>query len=293
MATDADVIRCASPWPGVAAQLVEAFAALGEGDWKLERICAANAISIAPGDALQVLHGLQTAGICTRVNDEDIWRTQLNKAELNRLVMLLRGAEHYRRLRLDGQNLELVVTMPMAPSQLGQELPGSVGRPGGYLPTKSAFLRIANSAQKRLIVMMPFIDSRGFGWLRDVFEAANADIARTLILRDVEKYAVELSVLQAQWLRGLGIGISDYCVAHDQNRGLPLETFHAKIVLADDRLAYVGSANILGSGDGTSLETGVLVDGQAARQVARLVEGVLRVAREVSRGRGSENLMQA
>lgn len=59
----------------------------------------------------------------------------------------------------------------------------------------------------------------------------------------------------------------------------PLETFHAKIVLADEDLAYVGSANLLGSGDGTSLEAGVLVDGRAALQVARLVDGVLRVAR--------------
>lgn len=64
-------------------------------------------------------------------------------------------------------------------------------------------------------------------------------------------------------------------------RVLPFETFHAKIVLADERLAYVGSANLLGSGDGTTLDAGVLVDGSAAAQVARLVDGVLRVARRI------------
>lgn len=73
----------------------------------------------------------------------------------------------------------------------------------------------------------------------------------------------------------------DYNVSHgiDSGRALPIETFHAKIVLADDRLAYVGSANILGLGDGTSLEAGVLIDGAAALQLARLVDAVLRVAR--------------
>ncbi|RWK26558.1 phospholipase D-like domain-containing protein, partial [Mesorhizobium sp.] len=139
----------------------------------------------------------------------------------------------------------------------------------------------ATAAQSRLVVMMPFIDVRGFEWLRNVFEAANANVEKLLVLRDVDQYAVDLSVHHGEWLRGMRIGIRDYCVAHGRGRALPLETFHAKIVLADDRLAYVGSANVLGSGDGTSLEAGVLVDGQAALQVARLIGGVLRIARVI------------
>ena len=39
---------------------------------------------------------------------------------------------------------------------------------------------------------------------------------------------------------------------------LPIETFHAKLVVADDTLAYVGSANLLSSSEGLSLETGFL-----------------------------------
>jgi hypothetical protein len=37
---------------------------------------------------------------------------------------------------------------------------------------------------------------------------------------------------------------------------LPIETFHAKLIFADDTLAYVGSANLLNSSEGLSLETG-------------------------------------
>ena len=93
---------------------------------------------------------------------------------------------------------------------------------------------------------------------------------------------VDLSVHQAEWLRTQSVGVWDYQLPHPANgRLLPLETFHAKIVLADKRLAYVGSANFLGSGDGTSLEAGVLVDGSAAAQVARLIDGVIRIARRI------------
>jgi len=77
------------------------------------------------------------------------------------------------------------------------------------------------------------------------------------------------------------VAVCDYHLAHsyDSGRALPVETFHAKVLLADNGLAYVGSANVLGSGDGTSLEAGVLVDGRAAQQVTRLVEAILRIAR--------------
>ena len=60
-----------------------------------------------------------------------------------------------------------------------------------------------------------------------------------------------------------------------------LATENAARRLADEKLAYVGSANVLGTGEGTSLEAGVLVDGRAAAQVARLVAGVLRIARRL------------
>jgi hypothetical protein len=167
--------------------------------------------------------------------------------------------------------------MPMPPSNLALELPEAPGRPGGYLPTSSALLRIAQAARSRLVVMTPFIDGYGFGWLRTVFDAAPAQAQRILILREVGRYAVDLSVHHAEWLRAHNVSVRDYHLPHSikNNRMLPIETFHAKIVLADAGLAYVGS------GDGTSLEAGTLLDGGAAAQVARLIDGVLRVARHI------------
>jgi phosphatidylserine/phosphatidylglycerophosphate/cardiolipin synthase-like enzyme len=75
--------------------------------------------------------------------------------------------------------------------------------------------------------------------------------------------------------------VRDYHLSHsaDAGRALPIETFHAKLIVADDTLAYVGPANLLNSSERISLETGLLVEGAAAVQVARLVDAVLRVAR--------------
>lgn len=283
MAVDADVVRCAAPWPGVAAQLVEGMAVLGPGPWSIGRLCAAAAAGVTTGDAVPVLSGLAIAGVCNRAARDDHWTTPLSESELRRLSELLRGAEHYRRLRLDAQSVEITVTMPMAPSLLEAQLGGAPGRPGGYLPTNEAFLRVARAARERLVVLTPFLDGRGFGWLREVMETAQPPAEKVLVLRDTDRYTAELGVHHTHWLRATSVSVRDYHLPHGfgSGRALAVETFHAKVLLADERLAYVGSANILGSGDGTSLEAGVLVDGRAAAQVARLVEGVLRVARRL------------
>jgi hypothetical protein len=262
--------------------LLEAIASLGQGSWHVERICAAAGAGVELGHAAQILAGLSAAGVCAS-GEDDFWISAIAPVELQRLAQLLKGAEHYRRLRSTGSSLELVVTMPLPPSRLEQELGSAAGRPGGYLSTAAAFTRIAQAASKRLVVLTPFIDWGGFLWLRRTLEAARAETEKILILRDAAEHAVELSVQHADWLRAMNVSVKDYNHAHEQTSGraLPLETFHAKVLLADESLAYVGSANFLGSSEAVTLETGVVVDGAAAVQVARLVSGVLRVARSI------------
>ncbi|HVA11906.1 MAG TPA: hypothetical protein VNF99_01535 [Stellaceae bacterium] len=198
-----------------------------------------------------------------------------------RLSNLLAGADHFRRMRLNPAITELAITMPLVPSFLEKELAVALGRPGGFLSTAAAFTRLAQAAVHRLVVMTPFIDAAGFRWLKRVFEAAPSDCRKILILRDAGRYTVELGVENADWVRALQVSLHDYHLAHDARTGrpLPVETFHAKLILADESLAYVGSANLLGSSEGLCLETGFLVEGSAASDVARLVDAVLRVAR--------------
>lgn len=280
MASDADIVRCAAPWPGIAARLLEALATLGPGTWPVEKICEASEFVTDAGQATQVLAGLADAGLCS-VADYDFWQCQYAPAELQRLAQVLSGADHFRRMRLNPTSIELAVTMPLIPSYLERELAASLGRPGGYLTTVAAFTRLSQAATKRLVVMTPFIDAAGFRWLQRLFTGSHPDCERIVILRNADQYAVELGVEHAEWLRALRVLVRDYHLSHAAGRAVPIETFHAKIIVADDVLAYVGSANFLNSSEGLSLEAGTLVDGSTAAQVARLVDAVLRVARSL------------
>jgi hypothetical protein len=228
-----------------------------------------------------VLAGLAAAGLCTTGAAEDSLALRNASEELLRLAQVLNGADHFRRMRLNPATIELAVTMPLLPSYLEKELAATLGRPGGFLTTSVAFSRLAQSASRRLVVMTPFIDAGGFRWLRRVFEATRTDCEKIVVLRNTDQYTVELGVQHADWLQALQVSVRDYHLSHaaTTERALPIETFHAKLIVADDTLAYVGSANLLNSSEGLSLETGLLVEGSAAIQVARLVDAVLRVAR--------------
>jgi hypothetical protein len=283
MPSDADVVRCAAPWPGTAARLLEGLAALGPGTWPLEQICRASASGTDPGHASQVLAGLAATGLCVAAATDDCWLCDYAPTELQRLANVLSGADHFRRMHLNPAAIELAVTMPLVPSYLEKELAATLGRPGGFLTTSAAFSRLAQAASRRLVVMTPFIDAGGFRWLRRVFEATRADCQKILVLRNTDQYTVELGVHNADWLRAMQVSVRDYHLSHAAatGRALPIETFHAKLIVADETLAYVGSANLLYSSEGLSLETGLLVEGGAAIQVATLVDAVLRVARSL------------
>ncbi|SJZ30928.1 PLD-like domain-containing protein [Enhydrobacter aerosaccus] len=281
MATDSEIVRFAAPWPGTAARLLEGLADLGPGTWSLEVICRAAGSGTEPGHASQILAGLAMTGLCVPTAVDDSWLCEYAPAELKRLANILDGAEHFRRMRLSPSAIEFAVTMPMSPSYLETELSAMLGRPGGYLTTSDAFARLARAAARRLVIMTPFIDAGGFRWIRRVFEAARTDCRKILVLRDSDRYAVELGVLHASWLQALRVEVCDYHLSHDttSGRSLPIETFHAKLVVADESLAYVGSANLLSSSEGVSLETGLVVEGAPASQAARLIDAVLRVSR--------------
>jgi hypothetical protein len=261
--------------------LLEGLASLGPGIWSLEQICRASASGTELGHAAQILAGLAACGICASGTTVDSWSSEYAPAELLRLAYVLTGADHFRRMRINPAVTELAITMPLVPSYLEKELAGSLGRPGGFITTSAAFMRLAHAASRRLVVMTPFIDAGGFRWLRRVFDAASPNCQKILILRDTDRYTVELGVEHTEWLRGLQVSVRDYHMSHDvaAGRALPIETFHAKVIVADEAVAYVGSANLLSSSEGLCLETGFLVEGAAASDVARLVDAVLRIAR--------------
>ena len=62
---------------------------------------------------------------------------------------------------------------------------------------------------------------------------------KIVILRNTDQNTVELGVQHAEWLRAMQVSVRDYYLPHDvaSGRTLPIETFHAKLVVVDDTLA--------------------------------------------------------
>lgn len=167
-----------------------------------------------------------------------------------------------------------VVTLPREPSRIAKALSQHASASFTTLTdTQDAFIHLARRARERLVVMTPFIDSAGAAWASDLFAATSAP-QRELILRDSRQ--LEGCGVNGVRLRDLATSIRDYAFQGENESGVNgLETFHAKIVLADGAAAYVGSANFLYRSREENLECGFLLDGDAVAPVVVLVEAVL------------------
>jgi phosphatidylserine/phosphatidylglycerophosphate/cardiolipin synthase-like enzyme len=171
-----------------------------------------------------------------------------------------------------------VVTLPQRPSKLEEAL--KVVSPDGapaLTATNEAFLHLARRSKRRLVLITPFIDTAGIKWALELLMATEAP-EKILIVRDRAQFAVyEWETTQ---LAQIGTEILEYRVLHPAGTRLkPIETFHAKIVMADGSAAYVGSANLLHSSIEVALECGFVIEGHAVRQVADVVEAIISVAR--------------
>ena len=97
----------------------------------------------------------------------------------------------------------------------------------------------------------------------------------------VRRYGGALATARARLgeLEPLGVEVRNYTVSLPKG----FETFHAKVVIADHDLAYVGSANMTRF-ERRSMELGIMVDGKAAKVVASVVRAVEMVSDIVTPG---------
>lgn len=168
------------------------------------------------------------------------------------------------------------MTLPPEPSRIGKELQAVAGASFTTLTaTQEAFLHLAARAERRLVVLTPYIDAAGASWAAALFAATQAP-ERILALRG----AAQLTDCggAGERLRALATRVHDYNFRDIDGAGREVwETFHAKIVLADSAAAYVGSANFLYRSREMNLECGVLIEGDAVAPVGVLVAAVLRM----------------
>lgn len=193
------------------------------------------------------------------------------------LPSFLEGAAAMRGTMPDRGRATAVVTLPLAPSAVVHALPATGFSYSGLVSTRQALERIADAAVNNFTVMTPFMNREGLTLVLELFRRTAASHKKLVVRHS----GGALSTLRAssQELGDAGVDVFNYTLP----AGDGYETFHAKVVLADQDLAYVGSANMTVFAR-HSMELGVLMDGRAARVIASVVRAVERVAIQVSVG---------
>jgi phosphatidylserine/phosphatidylglycerophosphate/cardiolipin synthase-like enzyme len=225
--------------------------------------------------------GDQSAGAIRRVANDFVARGWLSRSDVGwsigpghpplELASFLEGAAAMRAARPDDGTATAVVTMPQSPSAIGLALAATGLAHAVIVPTKQAFERLADTAANSFTIMTPFLNDDGLVIALDLFRRTPAS-RRCLIAR--RSGAARASVDRAgNELSTLGVDVLDYTLHAEGG----YETFHAKVLLADQDLVYVGSANMTAFAR-HSMELGILTDGRAARVVASIVRGVERIA---------------
>jgi len=224
----------------------------------------------------QILRAMAAVGIIAKAGS-GLWISALEEQEMLNLALQLTGATNFQQVHKDKDEVQVVLTLPGAPSRFCEALPEQ----GPYCvklgATDSVFARIAREAKFRLVVVTPFVDRFGAEWIASMFRLTDGKpVERILILRDYHSAKASLAGIAGEIDR-LQVRMFDYYIRHEGRR-LPFETFHAKLVLGDDTQAYIGSANMLASSLEVALEVGVLVNGKSVLDIKRLVNSMLEIA---------------
>lgn len=201
----------------------------------------------------------------------------LNPESLSTFAQNLLGVDMYKRHHKDSNTVDLVLTEPGDRSALRTEIDRR-GLPPRLFQTRDAFLNLARSAEKEFVILVPFIDDEGCQFLIDVFSSCNETVQVQMICRPLMEPQCGVAFRKRKdEFKRLRVSVYEYALPSM----LPSrrETFHAKVVLADDRAFYVGSSNFMGSALDRSLECGVIVRGQSARELYSVVAALKAVSR--------------
>lgn len=100
-------------------------------------------------------------------------------------------------------------------------------------------------------------------------------VTKLLICRDVDDLREAAGGLDVEFAKS-SIALRSYKVLQQREAaGWGVETFHAKIALADATCAYVGSANAMRSSLETTMECAVLLRSPVVAQVKDLIDTLL------------------
>jgi phosphatidylserine/phosphatidylglycerophosphate/cardiolipin synthase-like enzyme len=203
--------------------------------------------------------------------------------DANRYAAVLRGVSYEQYRHRDANLVEVTLSPPAHPSRLMEILPEQGFSWAKLYDTKDNLFELASRARSRFTILSPFFDGGGIAWILELFSASlPRHIERTLIVRGRDADELRLLRDHSGRFAALPAKVLRYSITHDPDiRSPAVETFHAKILLADADQAYIGSANMNRASRDVSMECGVMISGPCVRPVAALVQAICVIARPI------------
>jgi len=226
-----------------------------------------------------LLQSLIDAGLLARTQDSIVLASSSDDAV--RYAAVLRGVAYARYRHRDANQVEITLSPPALPSRLMEILPKQGFSWTRLYDTKDSLIELASQAERRLVIVSPFLDKEGVQWIGQLFEATvRKQIERIMVIRGCDKEETEALCGSSSHLATYRVKILRYAIARDTSRSI--ETFHAKIVLADGDKAYVGSANMTRWSRDFSMECGVILRGPSVKPVATLVDAISAISEQIT-----------
>ena len=284
-AFEKNVVRVLAPRAGVAAKLLDAWARVPTTAPQSARTLTALAhLGLTEERAAQEVLGLAAGSGLLVQGSAGFSPASSPAGTFHRLAVALFAVEHYKAaIHEDATTATVVLTKPPRPCVLENKLADLGWRTFDLEATEHAFNRMAQEARASLVVMTPFFDVKGALWLKELFEGVSKTVTKILVLRSLEEpsrqdYPKGFDAI-ASWLAAEKVEVYNYSISRAPGPGR--ETFHAKVVLCDADVAYVGSSNVNAASLEHSMEMGVALRGRAAQDVAAIVSAVLGSASRV------------
>jgi hypothetical protein len=248
------------------------------GVMRLPEICTASGIAQARCNA--VAKALLAGHVIGAFRRHGVMEWSPNTAPFSELATALEAVSLYRReVHEDADTVDVVLTPPGASSQLRAELRQRGWQEADLEHTDATLLHLAAQSETRLVVLSPFVDEVGAASVVALFKATDKSVCRALVTRCQEGVAPPALLAVMPELAALGVAVHNYWLPRP---GGGYETFHAKSVLADTRMAYLGSANMTHASLSLSMELGALLHGESARTLASVVDAILAIAPQIT-----------
>lgn len=154
-------------------------------------------------------------------------------------------------------------------------LPSELGRPELSESYSLAALKLAEATKDALLMVSPFLESRGVAKLLEAILAAlKRGVEVTIVTHGAENLSSSSSTALKE-LRREASQLPGCLTVYSANEECSV-LLHSKLIVSDDALAIVGSANVTGRGLGTNLEAGVILGSAHAAEITHIVEDLLR-----------------